>query len=532
MPRHRPSKQQKRGKRRRRPPRAPPRTASGGSRASRAWSAVVAAVLAAAVAAYLEPEFWTETLPRAVGIHVTPLEIVVETDRDLIGGPDMSPAFVFDRPLEEISSPPQGSYLGQGRYRWAHGQDAVDADETLIKVVVTGKSDERVQLVRLEVRVVSRRRPLQGTYIAYGPIGGFVVQRHIKADLDARPAPALSISDPGATEPHEMPIDEAFPRWVSRDEQETLLIRGSTFNCDCEWEARLAYLTPDGQRGWVTIRDDGRPFRTTSTADLDNHYYWDEGQWRSVVGSLSEHTASSGGVTARLSVYSDDACDATVHRLRLERAGELAQVVPVRATGYEGPLCVVDGSQGAVTVRDVDDDAQPEVIVDVFTGGANCCLVSNVYRWTGTEYALSERNWKHPGYRLDDLDADGRPEFVTADARFAYEFASLASSGFPLQVLHFQGDVWQDVTRAHPDEVSTDAARWMREYLELREGRFGLGVLAAWVADQYLLGRDDSARRFLTRELRAGRLRGIRFLPERDAYIGALTRRLRTWRYE
>ena len=81
-------------------------------------------------------------------------------------------------------------------------------------------------------------------------------------------------------------------------------------------------------------------------------------------------------------------------------------------------------------MRDLDGDGEPEAIVGGFTGGAHCCVLALVYRWNGSGYATFENNFRDPGYRLVDLDRDGRYEFRTADARFAFLYGSFAESVF------------------------------------------------------------------------------------------------------
>jgi hypothetical protein len=97
-------------------------------------------------------------------------------------------------------------------------------------------------------------------------------------------------------------------------------------------------------------------------------------------------------------------------------------------------------------VRDLDGDGEPEAIVGGFTGGAHCCVLALVYRWNGSGYATFENNFRDPGYRLVDLDHNGRYEFRTADARFAFLYGSFAESVFPIQTLRFEGTGFADVT--------------------------------------------------------------------------------------
>jgi hypothetical protein len=190
---------------------------------------------------------------------------------------------------------------------------------------------------------------------------------------------------------------------------------------------------------------------------------------------------------------------------------------------YCAPLASVDTQ--SLRVADVDADGEPEVLVDLYTGGAHCCVVTEVLWWNGTQYVASTRNFADFGYTL----AGG--VFTSGDARFGYEFASFADSAMPLRLLTFARGTWTDVTRAHPEALRADAARWLKAYKKRRNGRRALGLLAAWVADEYRLGKRATADAFLRSELRAGRLRSDAPWRGGQAYISLLKRRLAAWGY-
>ena len=69
------------------------------------------------------------------------------------------------------------------------------------------------------------------------------------------------------------------------------------------------------------------------------------------------------------------------------------------------------------------------MLVDFYTGGAHCCFYSVIYRYVGGRYVSSFHFWGDPSYRLVDLNRDGRPDFRSADDRFAYAFSCFACSG-------------------------------------------------------------------------------------------------------
>ena len=193
-------------------------------------------------------------------------------------------------------------------------------------------------------------------------------------------------------------------------------------------------------------------------------------------------------------------------------------------------------SKRSLRVLDLDADGEPEVLVDLFTGGAHCCFYSHVYSYrpaTGG-YARATRNWRDPGYRLVDLDGNGRPEFRSADGRFAYAFTSFADSVFPIQIWRFKGTSFSDVTRRFRADIRRDARRRWHQYGRYRRGRREVrGVLAAYLADKYLLGEQRSGWQQLRLEQRRGRLRA-RFgeRPRSSAgYLRALHRFLRRLGY-
>jgi hypothetical protein len=92
---------------------------------------------------------------------------------------------------------------------------------------------------------------------------------------------------------------------------------------------------------------------------------------------------------------------------------------------------------GPLQVRDLNGDGEPEVLVDAYSGGAHCCALTEILRFTGAAYATLEAFWGNTGYDLSDLDGDGRPEFVAADDAFAGAFTSYAGSFFPPLVLDY-----------------------------------------------------------------------------------------------
>jgi hypothetical protein len=240
-------------------------------------------------------------------------------------------------------------------------------------------------------------------------------------------------------------------------------------------------------------------------------------------------TASLGATSATFTYEKTGDFTYTGMKLTVTRAGAVAfdgvATTPECEDPYCAPAGVVSGS--SLKVADLDGDGEPEVLVDLYTGGAHCCTVTEILRWNGTAYRTATRNFADFGYTLD------AGTFVTGDPRFAYAFASFADSAFPVRLLTFGAAGWRDVTRAHRATLTADAARWLKEYRKRRSGTVALGVLAAWVADEDRLGATARAKadRYLTAELRAGRLKAEQGWPHGKTYISMLRRRLKAWGY-
>jgi hypothetical protein len=244
----------------------------------------------------------------------------------------------------------------------------------------------------------------------------------------------------------------------------------------------------------------------------------------------------SGDVLATLS-YDVDHRDVYRNiRLQIERAGTtvLSAAIPSGCAG-----CPLAGPAGEkpLRVQDLDGDAEPEVLLDMFTGGAHCCTYTYAYRFradVGT-YTRMRASWGNAGYRLVDLDHDGRPELSSFDDRFAYAFAPYAYSVDPIRIWRYAQGRLIDVTRTFRRLVARDARRQLLLYRKARRSRYRevRGVLAAYVADEYLLGRPSVGWRLVRSALRRGELRATAGdpYPGGRRYVAALRRFLRRTGY-
>lgn len=226
-------------------------------------------------------------------------------------------------------------------------------------------------------------------------------------------------------------------------------------------------------------------------------------------------------------------------RLRISRRGRTVLDAPPRriqpcACPDDGPVVRQPG--GAVHVRDLDRDGEPEVLVDFYSGGAHCCYYTDVYRYVARSrtYRPTVGYWGDLSSKLVDLGLDGRPEFRTGDDRFAYAFASFAASAFPIRILRFDHGRFVEVTRRFPRLVRRDAAELYALYRsQVRSGAYDVrGILAAWLGDQYSLGRGAAGWRVLERAERRGELgRKPDSWPVGKAYLRKLRAFLRRTGY-
>lgn len=249
-------------------------------------------------------------------------------------------------------------------------------------------------------------------------------------------------------------------------------------------------------------------------------------------------TANQGAVAATLTYQqsSDSFANPTFSKLRLliTRSGQSLHDEPVTSR-FCGSECWVESfAGGPLFVKDLEGNGQPAVILDLYTGGAHCCSVVQVFSYDPgvMTYRLIEHNFGDPGARLTDAGGNGSLHFQSADDRFAYEFTSYAYSGLPLQIWRFQEGRFVDVTRQFPQAVAADAKRQFKQFLANRRQGLGLGFIAAWAADEELLGHSATVKHMLARRARLHQLRsGDGLSSGGSAFIQKLNRFLKKTGY-
>jgi hypothetical protein len=198
--------------------------------------------------------------------------------------------------------------------------------------------------------------------------------------------------------------------------------------------------------------------------------------------------------------------------LTISRGGATVYDQPVVAK-FCGKLCwpgPVTGGRPAVHVVDLEGTGDPDVVLDLYSGGAHCCTVEQVFSFdpATTTYVKTEQVFGDPDAKIVDLGHHGHFEFLTADDSFAYEFTDFAASGLPIEILTFANRHFTDVTRSYPKLIAKDAALWLRAFKAQAKQHYpdSVGVIAAWAADEDLLGHTKLVKRFLHQQAVAGHL--------------------------
>jgi len=234
----------------------------------------------------------------------------------------------------------------------------------------------------------------------------------------------------------------------------------------------------------------------------------------SVPASAATFTSHLGTVTATLT-YQGTSSDPHHTTLIVTNAGRVVYRAAV-STPLCATSCVPEAAyypNGGNPLRVVRlEPGSPDVVLGLYSGGAHCCFADLVLEpLTASRYVATTINLGDPGARLQTLDGNPFVALVTADDSFAYAFTDYAASGLPVRILRVQGHRALDVTRQYPSMIRSDASRWLAAFYAQASSHYddSVGVMAAWAADEYLLGQRASADRFLSQQAAAGHLNSL-----------------------
>jgi hypothetical protein len=206
-------------------------------------------------------------------------------------------------------------------------------------------------------------------------------------------------------------------------------------------------------------------------------------------------------VPASAATVTQTADAGTLHaELSFDQDGELYSNMVLRITDGGVPVHterVPDGfrpgnrSGDSVAAADFDGDGKPEVLLDLFSGGAHCCAESRMF--DGQRRYV--REWREAGRTV--VERAGRTWFMSSDAFFAGAYGAYASSRLPLQVVRYTDLGFRDATRdpVWRSALTADRDTLVREYRRARRRHRGTAgqqlvraTLAAAAADDCSLG--------------------------------------------
>ncbi len=220
------------------------------------------------------------------------------------------------------------------------------------------------------------------------------------------------------------------------------------------------------------------------------------------------HAAGPGNVNATLGISGHGMQKRFRLTVTLDGVTKVDEIVKSAACP---PGCSAVGlgkSKAPLRVVALRDGGVPDVVLGLYSGGAHCCFVDQVYRLNPktNSFGKIEHDFADSGAQILDLNGDNSYEFLSADARIANAgFTDFADSPAPLQILSVQNNTFRDITRTYPARLKADAAMWLRLFHH-HYGN-GRGLIAAWAADEDLLGHPGLVKSQLAGALKAGHLR-------------------------
>jgi hypothetical protein len=247
--------------------------------------------------------------------------------------------------------------------------------------------------------------------------------------------------------------------------------------------------------------------------------------------ATTTQSAQSGVVSATFSYQGSVGPTISNEMLAIDRSGQPVYSAAVTSSVCSTVLPCDPASSQSVHVLNLDGTGEPDVVLDLFSGGASCCTVEQVFSYDPATmtYVKAERNLGQAGAKLEDLSHNGRFEFLSADSSFACAFTDCADSGAPIEILAFGQGKFTKVTTRYRKLIANDAARWLKLYRHHLSN--GLGLIAPWAADEDLLGHSARVKSYLVGQLKANHLKGLPFSPGGQKFITALDRFLRRHGY-
>jgi hypothetical protein len=185
------------------------------------------------------------------------------------------------------------------------------------------------------------------------------------------------------------------------------------------------------------------------------------------------------------------------------------QITKSRWCGSECSPNLMARNAKVVHIVRLNRSSPPAVVLDLYSGGAHCCSIEQVYTLTNSKRVRkAEFDFGNPGVRLVRLGASRDYDFLSANNDFAYAFTDYAASGMPIEIFSFSHGAFHNVTELFPNLIRKDAAQWMSAFRSQASSHYrdSVGLIAAWAADEDMLGHSSAVARFLTAQSSEGHL--------------------------
>jgi hypothetical protein len=214
--------------------------------------------------------------------------------------------------------------------------------------------------------------------------------------------------------------------------------------------------------------------------------------------SLAPREISQGNVTATLAYNEEKSEDGEVARTPVVTVyvkDQAAANGKREVARLEGEDIGMPDPPVNVQIAELDPaNAEPEVVVSLYTGGAHCCWDTSVMTgsrdgeaWTTVD--AGEFDGGPPV--VADLDGDGRYELQTRDNAFLYTFGCYACSAAPLQILAIENGAVKNVS--HDERFRPAHAVSLRDMIGEVPDEDVNGFLAGYVGQKILLGEGEQA---------------------------------------
>ncbi|MEO6866773.1 MAG: hypothetical protein ABI200_02005 [Gaiellales bacterium] len=216
--------------------------------------------------------------------------------------------------------------------------------------------------------------------------------------------------------------------------------------------------------------------------------------------------------------------------IQIERDGVVVMTDVVAAPGCPNaesgciPVSLTAKSDGdAFAVRNIDVDAEPEIILGIYTAkkldmfsGYACCTMTRVYKWKpeAGKYVAYDKNFKNSHETVFTKIGTGKfMSFVGGDTRFTKKFAPTKYAYLPTQIFQFkQNRRFVDVSTSYKKQLQNDSKKALATARkDCRSGNAFVNnqsAYAAYAANEYRLGNRAKALRVLRAEGKKGCFKG------------------------